>query len=78
MRGHVGSWSQDGPKTPQDPPNWSQDGPKIPQNGAKMDPRPPDLEPKWSQDPQLGANMAPRSQPMLWTDDESSQSSLSS
>ena len=46
--GHVGSWSQDGPKTPQDPPKTPPRPPKTPQNGAKMAPRPPNLEPRWS------------------------------
>ena len=64
VRGHVGSWRQDGPKIPLDPP-------KTPQIGAKMAPRPPKLEPRWPQDPpkwsqdgpktpQLRAKMVPR------------------
>ena len=55
MRGHVGSWSQDGPKTPQDHPKWNQDGPQTPQLRAKMVLRPPNLEPRWPLRPQVGA-----------------------
>ena len=48
-------------------PKTSQHGAQDPQLGAKMAPRPPNLDPRWPQDPpdgpktlQLGANMAPR------------------
>ena len=65
--------------------SWSQDGPQTPQLGAKMNPRPPNLEPRWPPDPptwsqdnlltpQLGAKMAPG--PPTWSQDGPQTSNL--
>ena len=40
----------------------SQDGPQNPHLAAKINPRPPNLEPRWAEDLQLAAKMA------SWTD----------
>eukprot|EP00973_Karenia_brevis_P040451 5590807-Karenia_brevis.AAC.1 len=38
------TWSQDGPLLK----IWNQDGPQDPQLAAKMDPKTPNLEPRWT------------------------------